>query len=559
MDWRLCLVLLLTALTCVVWGQDDQMPPKMISTFKNEYYYPRDSILTDASINCKAWNGQIHYEWKRNGVVVPNSQFVSIDGSTGTLKFVKIANEDYGTYQCFATNDYGTSLSKLFKVKESRLGSFPAGDPEEVRCKQFEHCKIQCRDKPICLPDSQCRVQWKIGVGTKSNVYNNIRIGVDGNGDLHIMWTKANDWNGLQYRCGVWQEQRKIFVVGSDTTLRIDPARSIPNSEPISVFKKNGKAMYGGKGVLRCMFSGYPAPDVEWISPTKEVIKDTDGKYAISDFGRVLTISHAEPEYEGFYICKGIIRKVESGPERVFFNVTSAPILTGVNQMRDEIVLVGKKATFRCEAESLPNEEPPTFPIWKKNGVYLVIDGGKYIISENSKLLEVIDVQKGSDTGTYQCMSENSEGVLLKEAILKVIDPITIRERPLGSYKIVLGDVLNLAVVADTDPSLTLQYKWMFTDYQGNEKEIENSEYWKISWPNNNNLTIDVTQVTDPGVVTGVYQLKIYHNYDQKVIYVTIETDIITTENESEVFLPDGQIQLYHMFQNHLGLAFSEK
>lgn len=46
---------------------------------------------------------------------------------------------------------------------------------------------------------------------------------------------------------------------------------------------------------------------------------------------------------------------------------------------------------------------------------------GKYIISENSKVLEVTDVQKGSDTGAYQCMSENSEGVLLKEAILKVI------------------------------------------------------------------------------------------------------------------------------------------
>ena len=28
-------------------------------------------------------------------------------------------NEDYGTYQCFATNDQGTSLSKPFKVKES--------------------------------------------------------------------------------------------------------------------------------------------------------------------------------------------------------------------------------------------------------------------------------------------------------------------------------------------------------------------------------------------------------------------------------------------------------
>lgn len=35
--------------------------------------------------------------------------------------------------------------------------------------------------------------------------------------------------------------------------------------------------------------------------------------------------------------------------------------------------------------------------------------------------------------------------------------------------------------------------------------------------------------------------------------------NVLFSENESEVFLPDGDIQLYHMFQNHLGLALSEK
>ena len=39
---------------------------------------------------------------------------------------------------------------------------------------------------------------------------------------------------------------------------------------------------------------------------------------------------------------------------------------------------------------------------------------------DNNRVLTVTDVQNMSDTGVYQCMSENSEGVLLKEAILKV-------------------------------------------------------------------------------------------------------------------------------------------
>ena len=117
------------------------------------------------------------------------------------------------------------------------------------------------------------------------------------------------------------------------------------------------------------------------------------------------------------------------------------------------------------------------------------------------------------------------------------VDPVTIRKRPLSSYKIMPGEVLNLAVNASSDPSLTLQYKWMFMDLQGKQKEIENNAFWKISGPNNNNLTIDVSQVSDPKVVrslTGFYSVKIYHKYDQKIINITVETATISTEDTDQ-------------------------
>lgn len=146
-------------------NSDDQMPPKITSIFNTEYFFPRDFILTDAFFSCRAQNGHIRYvrvkwfntimynlsitksvlclkslkhfsdiilyifmifslsicryEWNKDGNAVQNSQFVSIDKSTGTLKFIKMQNEDYGTYQCFATNKYGTSISVPLKVKES--------------------------------------------------------------------------------------------------------------------------------------------------------------------------------------------------------------------------------------------------------------------------------------------------------------------------------------------------------------------------------------------------------------------------------------------------------
>ena len=49
-----------------------------------------------------------------------------------------------------------------------------------------------------------------------NNSYNMI------SGDLHFLWSDTEDWAGLQYRCGVWQDQMKILVVGSETELRLD-------------------------------------------------------------------------------------------------------------------------------------------------------------------------------------------------------------------------------------------------------------------------------------------------------------------------------------------------
>lgn len=44
----------------------------------------------------------------------------------------------------------------------------------------------------------------------------------------------------------------------------------------------------------------------------------------------------------------------------------------------------------------------------------------KYLLRENNQVLTLSNVQWSSDTGVYQCMSKNSEGVLLKEAILNI-------------------------------------------------------------------------------------------------------------------------------------------
>uniref|UniRef100_K1PWF2 Contactin-6 n=1 Tax=Magallana gigas TaxID=29159 RepID=K1PWF2_MAGGI len=212
-----------------------QLPPKIISTFKNEYFYPRDSTLTDASFNCTAQNGPIQYQWEKDGVVVQSSQYVSTDNLTGTLKFVKLQNRDYGTYQCFATNDNGTSLSKPFKVKEASLGSFPTSSIQEVQCKQYEHCKVPCRNKPRCVPESHCKVRWKIGEGTNTYAPIDKRVAVDNNAAPVLI--------------GDNQMHDMTVTEGNNATFRCEPmslSEELPPTQPL--WKKNGVDMEFDEG-----------------------------------------------------------------------------------------------------------------------------------------------------------------------------------------------------------------------------------------------------------------------------------------------------------------------
>lgn len=90
----------------------------------------------------------------------------------------------------------------------------------------------------------------------------------------------------------------------------------------IKIFLKNIMPRKKNKRIIqKCLYCS-PVPDIEWMSLGKfTTIKNTTGKYIISDFGRVLTIINAKPDNEGFYSCTGN-GTTNSLSQRVFLNVT---------------------------------------------------------------------------------------------------------------------------------------------------------------------------------------------------------------------------------------------
>lgn len=519
---------------CICSCQVINRPPSLHQTFEPSYYIQRDHS-TPITIHCKAQNGNITYQWRKDDVAVRNSRQVAVDSKLGTIVFTRIDMSDYGTYQCFASNQYGTALSPPIEVHEARLGSFPA-DPVSQECTKFQHCLIQCRNRPVCEPESQCRVEWKKGPGTDNNVRVAERVAVDGKGNLHILSVTDEDWDGQQYGCGLWNELTKTFTKGSMTSLSIKDS-SQSRIEPLGVYSENTKAFLGQTAELQCIFSGSPIPTIQWKTPELEFIDDSNTKkYELADFGRKLLVKNLTINDEGSYTCIAN-NKVQ---QQAFLNVTSPPFINPLNknpQMADTYISAGKNAVFYCDTVSVQGEKQPSPPIWKKNGKDIGANrvGVEYSVSADMRELTVLDTVKPSSsragsTGSYQCVSSNSEGMIFKDAFLAVLDPIKILIRPENSYLIDRESVISLAVDASTDPALNLQYRWRFRNSNNQTTVLTsntNPRAWTLS-DSNRNLTINAQGLNKDEFfqLIGRYFVEIYHQYDAEFVHIDVVTDI---------------------------------
>ena len=88
-----------------------------IDDYKKINHDITDSTYCTMYVQCKYF---VHrFIWKKNGVEVPNSQVVAVDKKTGTITFSGVDLSDFGTYQCFASNEFGTALSNPFKLERA--------------------------------------------------------------------------------------------------------------------------------------------------------------------------------------------------------------------------------------------------------------------------------------------------------------------------------------------------------------------------------------------------------------------------------------------------------
>jgi hypothetical protein len=151
------------------------------------------------------------YTWKRKGYLLntsANASRYTLSPNTGALIINSAQEDDDGMYQCFAKNQFGTSVSQQVKLSHAYLKPFAAQELQIVKLEVGKMFSLWCNP-----PDSNppATIYWAIQQLNNSNSLRRLtydsRVTQDLRENLWFANLLLNDTsNGAQYVCVVVNE-----------------------------------------------------------------------------------------------------------------------------------------------------------------------------------------------------------------------------------------------------------------------------------------------------------------------------------------------------------------
>uniref|UniRef100_A0A672NS98 Contactin-4-like n=1 Tax=Sinocyclocheilus grahami TaxID=75366 RepID=A0A672NS98_SINGR len=355
---------------------------------------PSDSVFPLSAednkifINCKAKGSPApHYKWKFNRKDLDiDMDYSLVEGNL--LINNPQATKHGGVYQCIATNAFGTILSREAKV--------------EFRFEKLGHGVISII---YILPFKCLEYSWIFNGRPSIVVGDNRRFVSQRTGNLYIAKVEMSDVGN--YTCVVRNVMTNTTVYSSPTPVVLRWDAVMGEYEPkIEVqFEKMLHVAKGSSVRLECFALGNPVPSISWKRADGSPFP---GKIKINHSNGVLEIPYFRPEDSGLYECVAENSKGHSiAKGRLVFQSKWLQTLYDAN------MAIESDLHWECKA----NGKPQPVYRWLKNGQPLVsqdrirVDGGGLTIS-NINLM---------DSGMYQCLAENDNGVIYASAELKVV------------------------------------------------------------------------------------------------------------------------------------------
>lgn len=336
----------------------------------------------------------------------------------GTLVFNRPEDRDEGMYQCFASNNYGTSVSIIVTLRQAKLGKF-APEPRKIyRSQAGLSLTLNCVP-PESVPKADVSWILKEPDGQWTTINYDSRISMDFEGRLRITNVIPEDHrDGKAYICMVTNTFMRDSVFGPEIVVQVNgtSVKRIAAYEQWTV-PSNQFFLVGQEMKIKCIFGGDPTPKVSW-SKINGILPD---RASVKSFGQELWISNVQLSDEGYYECEGNNSETTERPptKSIFISVESAPIW--VNEPVNAEVGSGESASFICIAKGVPHPEHT----WYINGVRLnaVTDtrifGNQHFQKSNNNITFM------NLTPDYrmniQCNVSNRHGSLFADVYLNVL------------------------------------------------------------------------------------------------------------------------------------------
>ncbi|XP_035770037.1 neurofascin homolog (chicken) a isoform X12 [Neolamprologus brichardi] len=393
--------------------QDLKQPPTIMKqSVKNYIVDPRDNII----IECEAKGNPVPtFSWRRNGKFfnIGKDPRVTMRKRSGTLEIGFRSGgrpEDYeGEYQCFATNDFGVSLSNKILLRVSKAPLWPKEVLEPVSVTEGSALVLPCNPPPGLPPPFTFWMDSNM-----SPIPQDKRVSMGLNGDLYFSNVLAQDAN-TDYSCKARFLFTHTIQEKNPYKLKVQTNRKVAESTPTFLSPSGSESskmvLRDEQLLLECIAAGLPTPIIKWFKKGGEL---PGQKVKFENFNKTLKIVSVSEEDAGEYVCMannhlGTIR------HSIFVQVKAAPYW--LHKPSDQVLAPEENGRLVCRA----NGNPKPRIEWLVNGQPIESSPTNPNRQVHGDTIMFHSVQIGS-SAVYQCNASNEHGYLLANAFVNVLD-----------------------------------------------------------------------------------------------------------------------------------------
>ncbi|CAI5689213.1 unnamed protein product [Oreochromis niloticus] len=318
--------------------------------------------------------------------------------------------EDYeGEYQCFATNDFGVSLSNKILLRVSKAPLWPKEVLEPVSVIEGSPLVLPCNPPPGLPPPFTFWMDSNM-----SPIPQDKRVSMGLNGDLYFSNVLAQDAN-TDYSCKARFLFTHTIQEKNPYKLKVQTNRKVAESTPTFLSPSGSESskmvLRDEQLLLECIAAGLPTPIIKWFKKGGEL---PGQKVKFENFNKTLKIVSVSEEDAGEYVCMannhlGTIR------HSIFVQVKAAPYW--LVKPSDQVLAPEETGRLICRA----NGNPKPHIEWLVNGQPIEsspTNPNRQVLGDT---IIFRSVQIGS-SAVYQCNASNEHGYLLANAFVNVLD-----------------------------------------------------------------------------------------------------------------------------------------